>query len=429
MKRFLMSVVCLMLIIAAYESPGVVRQAVANDWAEFRGGDAQGVAVESKPPMTWTAEKNVVWKVGIAGQGWSSPIVYRNRIYLTSAVPREGGKPKDQSLRTLCLDPETGATVWDVEVFAQTDDQTENIHGKNSHASPTPVARDERIYIHFGTQGSACLSLDGEIIWSTKVLEYSPVHGNGSSPVITDNAMIVSCDGSNAQFVAALDIENGTLKWKKERLPTPSGVPQKFAFCSPRLIHIDGQDLVVSPAANNVIAYSPETGDEIWNVEYKGFSVVPQPVYGHGLIYVCTGFGTPSLLAIDPTGTGNATSTHIKWQTDRAVPHTPSLMLVGDEMYFMSDKGILTCVDAKTGKQHWQERIGGNYSASPVYADGKIYFPSEAGETVVVRASTTFEELARNTLDERIMATFTVDGDAFIVRTETQLYKIAERVE
>ncbi|MEX1232795.1 MAG: PQQ-binding-like beta-propeller repeat protein [Planctomycetaceae bacterium] len=429
MKRFRMNsirrVVCLTVIGFACMAPGSGRAVRGDDWAEFRGGEAQGIAADCKPPMTWTVDKNVAWKAAIPGQGWSSPIVHQGRIYLTTAVPREGGKPKDQSLRTMCLDPETGTPIWDVEVFVQSDDSTENIHGKNSHASPTPVARDERIYVHFGTQGSACLSLDGNILWSTKALEYSPVHGNGSSPVVTDNAMIVSCDGSNMQFVAALDIQDGTVKWKKERLPTPSGVPQKFAFCTPRLIEIDGKRQVVSPGANTVTSYDPDSGDEIWNVDYKGFSVVPQPVYGHGLVYICTGFGTPSLLAIRPTGIGNVTSTNIEWQTDRAVPHTPSLILVGDEMYFMADKGIMTCVNAKTGEQHWQQRIGGNYSASPICADGKLYFPSETGETVVVRASTTFEELSRNPLEERIMASFAVDGDALLIRTETQLYKIA----
>lgn len=405
-------------------SSGLGNTSLADDWAAFRGGDAQGIAEDCRPPLTWTTETNVTWKVTIPGQGWSSPIVYQDRIYLTTAVPVEEGKPNDQSLRTLCIDPETGTTLWETEVFVQSDDGTEKIHGKNSHASPTPVARDERIYVHFGTQGSACLSLDGNVIWSTKALEYSPVHGNGSSPVVTDNAMIVSCDGSETPFVAALDNEDGTIRWKKERLPTPSGVPQKFAFCTPRLIKIDGKRQIVSPGASIVTAYNPDTGEEIWNVEYKGFSVVPQPVFGHGLVYMCTGFGTPSLLAIDPTGEGNVTETHIKWQTDRAVPHTPSLMLVGDEMFFMSDKGIMTCADAKTGDQHWQQRIGGNFSASPIFADGKIYIPSEAGETVVVRASKTFEELARNPLEERIMASFAPDGNAFIIRTETQLYRI-----
>ncbi|MFN0195171.1 MAG: PQQ-binding-like beta-propeller repeat protein [Planctomycetaceae bacterium] len=412
------SFVCLMA--------GAISPAAAEDWAEFRGGDAQGLVADAKPPVRWSPEQNVAWKVTIPGQGWSSPIVYQGRIYLTTAVPKENGKPNDQSLRAMCLDPESGVTIWDVEVFTQSDESTEKIHNKNTHASPTPIARDDRIYVHFGTQGSACLSTDGEILWNTKELRYAPVHGNGSSPLIADNGMVVSCDGSNLQFVAALDIQDGSIKWKTDRLPSPTGSPQKFAFSTPKLIDVDGQEQIISAGANAVVAYDPRDGKAIWQVDYTGFSVVPCPVYSHGMVYICTGFAKPSLLAIRPTGEGNVTSTHVAWSTDRGVPHTPSLMVVGDEMYFISDSGIMTCVDAQTGKQHWQERIGGNYSGSPISADGRIYFPSEAGETVVVKASKTFEELARNALGERILSTFAPDGDALLIRTETQLYKIAE---
>jgi outer membrane protein assembly factor BamB len=343
---------------------------------------------------------------------------------LTTAVPAEDRNRRDQSLRALCLNAKTGETIWDTEVFRQDGSQAPGIHSKNSHASPTPLTDGQHLFVHFGHQGTACLDQKGNLIWTNRDIHYQPVHGNGGAPILADRALAFSCDGYEQPFVIALDRAKGTALWKTAR-NTDSF--KKFSFSTPLLITVNGKQQIISPGSGAVCAYDPATGQEIWRVKYEGYSVIPRPVFGHGLVFVSSGFESPNLLAIRPDGQGDVTTTHVAWTLRKGAPLTPSPLLVGDEVYLVSDSGIASCVDAKTGKVHWQERIGGSYSASPLYADGKIYCQSEEGTGVVLKAGKRFEVLARNSLGERTLASYAASDGAFFIRTEKHLYRIQER--
>ena len=394
----------------------------AADWPEFRGPTGQGLVANGELPTTWSKDKNVVWKQTIPGRGWSSPVTVAGRVYLTTSVTRKDGG--DPSLEALCLDATNGKILWEKEVFRPDAKKSPPIHAKNSHASPTPLVRGERLFVHFGHQGTACLDLDGKVLWQNTSLPYAPVHGSGGSPILVEDALVFSCDGGDKRFLAALNIADGSVLWKTERKAEAS---RKFSFSTPLLIVVEGKKQIISPGSNVVCAYDPSNGREIWRVCYDGYSVIPRPVYGHGLLFVCTGYNTPSLLAIRPDGKGDVTDTHVVWKTRKAAPHTPSPLLVGEELYFVSDSGQASCLDARTGQVYWQERLGGSYSASPLCAGGKLYFQSEEGTGVVVQASKEFKLLARNALEERSLASpAAADGDLFL-RTEKHLYRIGSR--
>jgi outer membrane protein assembly factor BamB len=391
-----------------------------EDWPQFRGPTGQGHSTATGLPTQWSATDNVVWKQAIPGTSWSSPALYQGRIYLTTAVPSDETPKSDHSLRAVCLDAKSGKQIWDLEVFSQDGESAPRIHGKNSHASPSPIVAGDRLYLHFGHQGTACLSLDGNVIWKTQI-QYAPVHGNGGSPVIVDGAMVISCDGGDKQFVIALDCGSGKPIWQTTR---PTEAIKKFAFSTPLAIDIKGQRQVISPGADMVCAYDLKTGDEIWRVAYTGYSVIPRPVVGHGLVFLSTSYDSAEVLAIRIGGRGDVTDSHVAWRLKKGAPHTASLLLVGEELYMVSDRGIATCVDSKTGTVHWQERIGGNYSASPLFADGRIYFQSEQGTGVVVAASKEFKELARNELEERTLASYAVGDGALFIRTAEHLLRV-----
>lgn len=398
----------------------------AENWPEFRGPTGQGHSSVADLPTRWSPTENVVWKAAIPGKGWSSPIVWNGRIYLTTAVPLGlgAGPASDQSLRALCIDGNSGEILWNMELFRQDADATEPIHQKNSHASPTPVTDGEHLYVHFGTQGTACLTLDGETVWSTRELKYEPRHGGGGSPVLVEDLLVVSCDGMDRQFIVALERTTGEIRWKTDR--PEYGESSRFSFTTPLVIDVDGRQQIVSPASDLVIAYDPEDGSEIWRVRYKGYSVIPRPVYANRLVYVSTSFNNPVLLAIRPTGRGDVTDTHVEWKLTKGAPHTPSMLLSGQELYCVSDKGIATCLDARTGEVHWQERIGGNYSASPLLAGDRIYLQSESGETTIIAASREFKEIARNSLNGATLASPAVIGSDLLIRTDEHLYQIGE---
>lgn len=396
--------------------------AQAQSYPEFRGPGGQGVLGDAKLPVTWGTGQNVAWKKAIPGKAWSSPILWEGKLYLTTAVAGEG-KTGGFSLRALCLDAKSGNTVWDKEIFVQPADAPK-IHGKNSHASPTPITDGKKIFVHFGHQGTAALSFDGKILWKQTDLKYAPVHGNGGSPVLVGNKLIYSADGGNKQFIVALDTDDGKVVWKTDR---PNNPGRKFAFGTPLVIDVAGKKQVVSQAAGRILAYDPEDGKEIWQVRTDGYSVVPRPVFGNGMVYVCTGYDQPSLFAIRPDGQGDVTESHIAWKVGKNVPHNPSPVLVGSELYLISDRGIATCLDAKTGKEHWQERIGGNFSSALFYAGGNIYFQAEDGVGTVVKAGTKFQEVSRNDLAERAQASYAAGDGALFIRLEKHLYRIQEQ--
>ncbi len=395
-----------------------ITPALAQDWPEFRGPTGQGHAKAADLPIEWSPTKNIAWKKPIPGRGWSSPILVKEKIILTTAVP-DGDQ---QSLRVICLDQKTGNSLWNVEVFRHA---TVRIHKKNSHASPTPLSDGERIYVHFGTHGTAALDFKGKVLWRNKKLKYRPVHGNGGSPILVGDNIILSCDGGNVQFVVALDRRTGNIRWKTPRPKTKAR--KRFAFSTPLAIKVNGKVQVVSVGANHVAAYDPKDGKEIWRVFHGGYSNVPRAVYGHGLIFISSGYDSPKLFAIRPTGKGDVTKTHVAWTRARSTPLNPSFLFIGKELYTISDRGVAQCLDARTGDVHWWKRLGGTFSASPIFADGKIYFLSEKGITTVLAPGKKFRPLARNDLDERSLASIAVVGSAMFLRTAGHLYRIQKR--
>ena len=411
--------VFLATVLAIFLTHGIA----AQDWTEFRGSTGQGLSAAKQLPLHWNPSSFSGWEVEIAGSGWSSPIVHRGRLYLTVALSLGNSDAGDQSLRTMCLDAKTGTTIWDVEVFQPTEGDKTRIHAKNSHASATPITDGKRIYVHFGPHGTAALDLDGKILWTNQTLEYDPQHGTGSSPVLSGDLVIFNCDGADTAFVTALDQATGKERWRTMR---PTADSHTFSFSTPLEIEANGKTQVVSPASHVVCSYDVETGEEIWRVRYpERWSVVPRPVYSQGMVFVCTGYmGPAGLLAIRTDGQGDVTETHVAWQTDEHVPHNPSPLVVGSEIYMVSDDGVATCRDVLQGNLHWRKRLGGNYSASPIYGAGRIYFQSEDGLCTVIQPGTRFQQLAKNEMGERSLASFAVWDDALFIRTLSHLYRI-----
>lgn len=390
-----------------------------DSWPEFRGPTGQGHATASGLPEQWAPDKNVRWRQELPGAGWSSPVVFGGRVYLTAAVP-EAAPATGTALSLLICDLESGRLAPPVRVFEERPN-TPKIHGKNSHASPTPIVHDGRVYVHFGHEGTACLDLDGRQLWENRELSYPPVHGNGGSPAICGDVLVYSADGASAPQINALGLDDGKLRWQFAR---PTEATKKFSFTTPLLIDEGGRATLLSPGSDMLTALDPATGRERWRVRYTGYSVIPRPVVGHGMVYISTSYDSPSVMAIRLGGEGDVTDSHVAWTRRQGAPHTPSLLLDGDELYMVSDKGIATCVDAVSGEEIWQERIGGNFSASPLLADGRIYLLSEEGDAYVLRAGRSYELLAKNTLGERTLASPAAVGHALLIRTQNALYRL-----
>jgi len=389
--------------------------ALAQGWPQFRGPTGQGLAGDVNVPVEWSETRNIAWKSPVPGRGWSSPSVAHGKVWLTTAVV----SGRAASLRLLGFDTADGRLVTNVEVFKLYQDEF-TTNSKNSEASPTPIVDDDRVYVHFGARGTAAVSTSGSILWKTQ-LPYVSEHGTGGSPVLYRDLLIVNCDGFDQAYVVALDRTNGKEKWRRSRRQ-----PWSHAYSTPLVIHVGEQDQLVSVGAYFTTAYEPLTGKELWRVGYRdGFSNVPRPVYGDGLVFITTGFQQPSLLAVRPDGIGDVTKTHVAWSLARGAPLTPSPILVNDDLYVVNDVGILTTVDARTGTVRWLARLGGNYSASPVLAGGRLYFASEEGVTTVIVPGAAFERVATNTLDGAILASPAVADDALFIRTASSLYKIA----
>lgn len=418
----------LLFALTGFLSPGALAPtAYAEDWPQFRGPGGQGHSAEQDLPLEWSESRNVVWKTPVPGLGWSSPVVAGGRVWLTTATddPRSQDKV---SLRALAFDAKTGRELVNVEVFQM---RGELLNPKNSHASPTPIVEGDRVYVHFGMNGTAALTTSGEIVWKTR-LPYESQHGSGGSPALYGDLLIISCDGFDAAYVVALDKRTGKTRWRTFRRR-----PFSQAYTTPLAIRVGERDQIVSVGAFRTAAYDPESGKEIWRVSYPvgeedGFSNVPQPVFGHGLIFITTGFQVPILIAVRVDGKGklaegDLTKDAIAWTLRRGVPYTPSPLLVGDELYVVSDLGVATCLDAETGEIRWQQRLGGNFSASPVYADGRIYFQNENGVTTVIAPGKEFRKLATNTLEGYTFASMAVSDGAIYLRSDSNLYRIGGR--
>jgi outer membrane protein assembly factor BamB len=383
-----------------------------------------------------------VWKTPIPGRGWSSPVIADGRIWVTTAIEREA-TPEERAraaevnrkaaklsvsgavtIRAVCVDAATGKLVHDIELFTVTNPQP--VHTLNSFASPSPVLGPGRFYCHCGDFGAACLdTATGTVLWRNRDLRLNHENGPGSTPVLWRNRLIVHLDGSDVQSIAAYDTTTGKVAWQTPRSGTLRDDPDlKKAYGTPVLATLGGQDVVISPAADWLYAYDPATGKELWKMCYGflGFSIVPRPVMSGDLLFMSTSFNSPELLAIKLAGP--ETAPVIAWQEKKGAPTMSSPLVVNDLVSMVSDKGVGTCLDAKTGHVVWSKRLGGNFSSSPLFADGRIYIGNRDGDTFVVGAGRDYELLATNHLDGGIFATPAAVGRAIFLRTEHALYRL-----
>lgn len=430
MKKILPAFLLLTFSLVAHAAGSLIAQA-ADNWPQFRGPEGTGHSDARDLPQEWSETKNVVWKTAIHDRGWSSPVIYGKQVWLTSASP-DGRK-----LFALCLDRDTGKIIRDLKLF---DVETpQYAHPFNTYASPTPVIEKGRVYITFGSPGTACIDTNSfKVLWVRRDFECNHFRGSGSSPVIFRDLLLMHFDGSDHQFVAALDKRTGKTVWQTKRSidfqdldkngkPAAEGDLRK-AFSTPHVAQINGRWEMISLGAKAAYSYDPLTGKELWRVEERAqHSASTRPVLGHGMIFFPTGFSAGQLFAVRTGGNGLITDTHVAWRVKRGVSNKPSILLIGDLIYMIGDTGIASCIDAKTGEQVWQQRIGGEYSASPVYADGKIWLFSEDGKTTVIKPSRTFEVLAENRLEQGFLASPAIAGKAFYLRTRTHLYRIEKK--
>jgi len=395
-----------------------LRSPARADWPQFRGPDGQGHSLATGLPLQWSETTNIRWKVPIPGRGWSSPVLGGGQIWLTTALD------DGHSLRALCLDQQTGKLIHDIEVFQISKPPV--INGKNSYASPTPVLEPGRLYVHFGTFGTACLdTLSGKILWTNQELRLDHKEGPGSSPAVCGELLILNCDGIDVQYVAALDKHTGRVAWKTPR----SGARNSYAdfrkaYSTPLVIRVNGREEIVSVGADRASAYDPITGKEIWWVDYKGFSNVPRPVFDRGVVYLCTGYMKPEVWAIRADGEGDVTQDHVLWRETKQAPANVSPLLIDDVLYTVSDMGVITARATATGREMWSQRLGGPATASPVYADGRIYVCDENGKTSVLKPGAKFDLLARNAVKGRVQASPALEGQAIYLRTDSHLYRI-----
>ena len=388
-----------------------------ENWPQFRGPTGDGQSTATDLPLRWSESKNVKWKIPIRGKAWSSPVVWDDQIWLTTATV--DGK----ELYALCVDRRTGKILHDVTVFKI--EEPQYCHPTNSYASPTPVVDEGRVYVHFGAHGTACLDRrNGEMIWQRQDFPCYHHRGPGSSPILHEEALFVHFDGYDYQYVVALDKRTGKTIWKKDRdidYGTDNG-DWKKAFGTPTIVIYKGRTQLVSPSAASTLAYDPKNGDVLWRVRHGGMNVAIRPIFGNGLVFITTGSGGFRFFAVKPDGIGDVTASHVVWKTKYAVPKRAAPVLIGDLLFMISDDGVMSCLEAKTAKRIWQKRLSGVYWASPVYADGRVFFFSEEGQTPVIEPGRTFKLLAMNKLGGGFMASPAVVGNSLILRTKTHLY-------
>ena len=425
--------VCAVLLVLTGSASGA--EPAQTDWPEFRGpwgnGHAQAPG-DTQPlglPLEWSETENVTWKTPIPHRGWSTPVVLGNQVWLTTAT-LDG-----HDFFAIGVDAETGQIRFNEKIF-HADNPEPLGNSVNGYASPSPVIEPGRVYVHFGSYGTACLdTATCKVLWERRDLACRHYRGPGSSPILFENLLFLSFDGVDVQYIAALDKQSGVTVWKTDRSTVwndldAQGKPKREgdyrkAFCTPLIVDAGGTPQLISLGACAGFAYDPRTGREIWKTHHTCHSSSPRPVFRNGHVFVTTGHGQSELWAVRVDGQGDVTDTHVKWKVGgRVVPKQPSPLLVDDLIYMVSNDGIATCVEADTGNQVWSERIGGDYMASPIYADRRLYFSSVQGTTTVLRAGRTYESLATNTLASGFMASPAVSGKALFLRTKTHLYRI-----
>jgi outer membrane protein assembly factor BamB len=401
------------------------RLAAAEDWPQFRGQGTRGVSAETGLPLLWSAMDNVAWKAAIPGESWSSPIVWGDRVFLTTAT--DGGA----SCRVLSLDRRTGKILWDKEAFRQAPGKKE---GRNTFATPTPATDGERVYVCFGDGSFAAFDFAGRVLWTNRGHRFHGQHGLATSPVLYRDLLIMARDGSSdgedaklgwqtpwdQSYVLALDTKTGQERWRGKRgySRISHGVPALWT--AP-----DGRVQVVSEAGDVVQGFDAATGERLWSSEVIGEGKVPSTVVGDGLVFTAGGWGgKETIKAFRLGGRGELGETNLVWEQKKGMPKVPSLVYVKPHLFAVTDSGVASCIKSLTGELVWQQRVGGSFSASPLAAEGRIYLLADDGETTVIEASSTFKVLAKNRLDEKAQASIAASRGKLFVRTEKNLFCI-----
>ncbi len=399
----------------------------SDNWTHFRGSNMDGHAQVKSAPLHWSDSTNVEWKVPVKGLGWSSPVIFGDQIWLTSAAT--DGK----EFYTLCYDLKTGKLLNEKTIFTASDPQ--RIHGTNSYATPTPCIEEGFVYVHYGNFGTACINTNNfELVWKREDMPCDHMQGPASSLILHKNMLIVHLEGTQDPYVAALDKKTSETIWKsirpKEIYDTLQPVFRK-SYQTPIVIEANGRKLLISNSAFMCFAHDINTGEVVWTVEYGFDSTVSQPLYRDGLVYVNSGWifidNVPFFTrqyAIDPTGKGDVTKTHVKWMYEDEVPQIPTPIIVDGKMYMVHDRGMVSCIDAKTARVIWKHELKGNFNSSPVYGAGNIYFTNVKGECTIIKPGDTFQLVAENKIGETVKAVPAFVNDKMVLRTEKFLYLI-----
>ena len=399
-----------------------------ENWTHFRGSNLNGIAMTNNIPLRWDVS-NMKWKTEIHGKGHSSPVVYDNQIWVTTATV--DGK----ELYAVCIDYVTGKMIFDIKVFAQ--DDVIGKHGINTYASPTPCIEKGFVYVHYGSPGTACLrTSDGSVVWKRNDLKCNHVQGPGSSPVIYKNLLILHYEGTDVRYIVALDKATGKQIWRADRPAEPYNALAnigKKAYVTPLIINVKGKDLLISNGSAVCCAYDPLTGKEIWRVTGGAESTVPMPVAENGKVFFYTGSvnspdgGTyTEMFAVNPDGQGDITRTNILWKKRDDQSHTQILTPVIRDglIYTVSSRNFLMCIDAATGKELWTERLRSDHNASPVFVNGNVWFFSIKGEVLAIQAGRNYKVITQNQMDSGIWATPAFLRNSVILRTEKYLCRI-----
>lgn len=412
-----------LLLLSALASSPV---ASAENWPGFRGPTHQGHSAETGVPLKWSATENIAWKAAVPGEGWSSPIVWGDHVFLTTAT--ENG----ESCRVLALDRATGRVLWNREVFRQVPRRKE---GRNSYATPTPATDGRRVYACFGDGSFAAVTFAGELAWTNRTHPFYGQHGLGTSPILHDGLLVMARDGSSdgddktlgwqkpwdQSYVLALDAETGRQRWKGSRglSRISHGVPAIWTAPG-------GRPQVVTEAGDVVQGFDLATGERLWSSLVTGEGKVPSTVLGDGLVFTAGGWGgRETIKAFRLGGRGDLGETNLVWEQRKGTPKVPSLLHLRPHLFALTDGGIASCLKADSGEIVWQERVGGNFSASPVAAEGRLYLLGDSGETTVLAAGPEFTVLARNPLGEKAQASIAVSGGRLYIRTEQSLFAVA----
>jgi outer membrane protein assembly factor BamB len=398
-----------------------------DQWLDFRGPDHNGL-VENRLPEVWNEEQNVAWKTELHDHGISTPVIFDDRIILT-ASSEDGAKSY-----FLILDSKTGTVLHDELIFTSDEVEALGGFGINTYATPSPVSDGKHVYLHYGTYGTACIDpKTAEVLWLRRDINCLHFRGPASSPVLYKDLLILTMDGIDHQYVTALNKDTGKTVWKTGRTTDfkdlLEGIPKKKGderkgFNTPLIITVNGQDQLISVGAKSSFAYDPLTGMEIWHVEFPNHSAAARPFFDGEKVYVSTGYGKADLLAIWPDGQGDVTETKVAWVYKKNVPRRASFLVIDKRLYMVDDGGVATCLNTENGEMIWREGLGGNHSASLLYANGLIYAFNEFGEGRLFKPSDTFEVVRENKLEVGMLASPAVVGDSLILRTKSHLYRI-----